>query len=199
MRPAQRRKIGLSQFARAAFVCAALTASFGCTRDPEVKHPGISTSSHVSPPPVAVPRLPAGTFDQARSHDGQLKAVAARLSGDLAGARHAAEAAAFDWPANLDAWTELAADCRAAGEAQCALYAEFFRAKVEFLAGQPPRVAVLGFASMAAGRIGTHSGDYVYNQRTLDTALRLASFYDEREAQRGLGAPAPKPAVKPTP
>ena len=180
---------------RVSVLLLAVAALAGCTRDVELKRTTAKESTHVSPPPVAVPRLPAGSFDQARAHSGQLKAAAARLSGDLPAARHSAETAVADWPDDLDAWAELAADCRGAGDIQCALYADFFHAKIEFVDTLPPRVAVLGFASIAAGSVGTRVGDYVYDRRTLDTALRIASFYDERDVAR----PAPPRPVKPAP
>jgi len=162
-------------------VALAATALAGCDRDIELKRPFGQSFNHVSPTPPVVPRLPPGTFDQARAQTERTHAAAARLSGDAAGARKAAEAAAADWPGDPDNWRELAADCRALDDNACALYADFFGAKVDYVNGLPPRAATLGFASLAQGEVGTHTGDYVYDRRTLDTAARLASFYDARD------------------
>ena len=155
----------------------------GCTRTVEVKNSGFHTA-HVSPPPVTVPQLPPGSFDRARAAGERAAAAAARQAGDPARARTEAEAAVADWPADLAAWDELAADCAALKDELCQHYAAFFRAQVDFVEKLPPRVAVLGFASLAANPVGTHSGNYIYDRRTLETALRLASFYDEQDQLR---------------
>jgi len=178
------RVLGRKDWGRKVWVVAMLApaALLGCNREVELKHPNAVASTHVSPTPPIVPRLPAGTFDEARARGELLKAQAARLSGDSAGARQAAEAAAADWPADAAAWAELAVDCRATGDDLCGRYADFFQAKVDFVNPLPPRVAVLGFATLAGDTVGTHSGDYVYDQRTLDMAARIASFYDQRDA-----------------
>jgi len=192
--------IGYRLVSRAAkLALAGATALFlvsGCTRTAEVKNSAFRTG-HVSPPPVTVPRLPPGTFDRARAETERAAATAARQAGDPARARTEVEAALADWPADLAAWDELEADCVALNDDRCRLYAEFFHAKVAFVDTLPPRVAVLGFASLAANPVGTHSGNYIYDRRTLDTALRLASFYDERDKLRDVRLmphPAPAPA-----
>jgi hypothetical protein len=184
--------------ARWAFALLALVALVGCDRTIQLKRPAAAPSSHVSPTPPVVARLPPGTFDQQRALSELAKAQAARLAGDPADARKLAEAAVADWPGNAAAWEELGADCRAANDHTCAGYADFFAAKVDFVNAQPPRVAVLGFANLAVGEIGTHTGDYTYDQRTLDTAARLASFYDERDTLSGVRlVPRPVPEPKP--
>jgi len=188
----------IARSARWVFALLALVALVGCDRTIQLKRPPAAASSHVSPTPPVVTRLPPGTFDQARALAELAKAQAARLAGDLPGARKLAEAAVADWPGNAAAWEELGADCRAANDQSCAGYAEFFAAKVDFVNAQPPRVAVLGFANLAGGDIGTHTGDYTYDQRTLDTAARLASFYDERDTLSGVRLmPKPEPEPKP--
>lgn len=169
--------------ARWAVMTAVALALSGCTRAAEIKMVG-GHSSHVSPPPVAVPHLPAGSFDRDKAHDETVAAAAARQAGDAGRARALAEAAVAHWPADLAAWDELTADCAALNDEPCRRYAVFFRAKVDFVDTLPPRIAVLGFASLADNTVGTHSGDYVYDRRTLDTALRLASFYDEQDELR---------------
>ena len=164
-------------------IMAAVLAVSACTRTTEVK-PSRLHSAHVSPDPAVVPRLPPGSFDHAKEQDELAAARAARLAGDAARARAAAEAAIAHWPADLAAWDELSADCAALKDDPCQRYAAFFRAKVEFVATLPPRAAVLGFASLADNPVGTQSGNYVYDRRTLDTALRLASFYDAQDQLR---------------
>jgi len=190
-------RLGWTIFAGTAAL--AIAALPGCAQNMELKKQRDQTSSHVSPPPVAVPRLPPGTFDQAAERNALAAAKAARLGGDAATARGDAELAIARWPGDASAWTELAADCQAAADAGCAQFADFFAAKVEFTATLPPRAAVLGFATLASGKVGTHSGDYVYDQRTLETALRLASFYDEQDTLRGVRAPHLKPATQLSP
>lgn len=189
--------------ARAALLVACLIAVTGCDRTAEIKRsPLASSTSHVSPPPVAVPRLPPGTFDQAAAHAEVNAAIAARLAGDGPAARRSAEAAVAHWPADLAAWDELARDCRAVNDESCVGYAIFFHAKVEFTNSLPPRVGVLGFASLAAAKLGDRSGNYVYDQRTFDTALHIASFYDEQDALREARIPPgvlPKPEPEPAP
>jgi hypothetical protein len=169
----------------AVLLAAGLAVLAGCARNAEIaKSPLAASSGHVSPPPVAVPRLPPGTFDQAAAQSDVNAAVAARIAGDAVAARRSSEAAIALWPANLAAWDELARDCRAVNDENCVGYAIFFHAKVEFVSNLPPRVGVLGFASLASAKLGDRSGNYVYDQRTFDTALRLASFYDEQDALR---------------
>ena len=169
----------------AVLLAACLAVLAGCARNAEIKKsPLAASSNHVSPPPVAVPHMPPGTFDQAAAHGEVAAAVAARLAGDGAAARRSSEAAIAPWPADLSAWDELARDCRAVNDETCVGYAIFFHAKVEFVANLPPRVGVLGFASLASAKLSDHTGNYVYDQRTFDTALRLASFYDEQDALR---------------
>ncbi len=176
---------------RWAVVLAVALAVAGCTRTAEIKSKlQVSPSNHVSPPPVAVPRLAAGSFDRARAESELAAAAAARQAGDVPRARSEAEAATAHWPAELAAWDELAADCTLLKDDPCQRYAAFFRAKVEFVDTLPPRIAVLGFASLADNAVGTRSGNYVYDRRTLDTALRLASFYDEQDNLRDV-RPAP--------
>jgi type II secretory pathway pseudopilin PulG len=187
-------------------MAAAALALAGCERTTEIKAAGVHTS-HVSPPSVAVPRLPPGSFDRDKAHDEIAAAAAARQAGDTAHARALAEAAVAHWPADLAAWDELAADCTALKDDLCQRYAAFFRAKVDFVDALPPRIAVLGFASLADNIVGTHSGDYVYDRRTLDTALRLASFYDEQDQLRDVrltpvpyqAPPKPKRSATPPP
>jgi hypothetical protein len=171
--------------ARWVVMAAVALALAGCARTTEIKTAGIHTS-HVSPPPVAVPRLPPGSFDYDKAHEELAAAQAARGANDAAHARALVEAAVAHWPADLAAWDELAADCAALKDDLCQRYAAFFHAKVDFVGTLPPRIAVLGFASLADNTVGTHSGDYVYDRRTLDTALRLASFYDEQDELRGV-------------
>jgi hypothetical protein len=174
----------------------ALALLSGCARELEVKR-AFGQSNHVSPTPPVVAKLPPGTFDQQRGQSELLKARETRLAGDAAGARRLAEAAVADWPGDATAWEELGADCRGLGDQVCAGYADFFGAKVDFINAQPPRVGVLGFATLAQGQVGTHTGDYVYDQRTLDTAARLASFYDERDALSPLRMPPVQTEPKP--
>jgi hypothetical protein len=175
---------------------AAMAALAACARDIELKHQLSGNGGHVSPTPPNVPHMPPGTFDQARAQGELRQAQAARLAGDPQGARRAAESAVADWPGDAAAWEELAADCRAGADEVGARYADFFAAKIDFVSTLPPRVAVLGFATLAAGTVGTHTGDYVYDQRTLDTAQRIASFYDERDAVAAFRIP-PKAEAKP--
>ena len=180
----------------AALVAAALA---GCARNTELKHATLAPSStHVSPPPVAVPRLPPGTFDQGKERADLAAAERARSAGNASAARRADEAAVADWPGDAAAWKALAADCRNAGDESCARYADFFAAKIDFVATLPPRAAVLGFATLATAGEGARSGDYIYDRRTLDTALRLASFYDEQDRMREVRAPT-RPKLKPNP
>ena len=47
-------------------VVASAKAAAGCTRTTEVKPSALHTT-HVSPPPVTVPRLPPGSFDRAKA------------------------------------------------------------------------------------------------------------------------------------
>jgi len=166
----------------------------GCNREMVVKHIGTGSGSHVSPPPVQIAKMPPGTFDQAREQSELAAAVSARASGDLAKARAGAESAVASWPGDAAAWKELQADCEGAKDPACALYAEFFGAKVEFVDTLPPRAAVLGFATLADSKVGTHSGNYTYDQRTLDTALRLASFYNDQDELAAV-RPVPKPVA----
>jgi type II secretory pathway pseudopilin PulG len=193
------RKCGVRLIGQGALVLAAILVVAGCNREAEIKRSALH-SNHVSPPPVAVPQLPAGSFDQAKAQDEVQAAAAARQAGDSARARSAAEAAVAHWPADLAAWDELTADCTALKDDLCQRYAEFFHAKVDFVDKLPPRIAVLGFASLADNPVGTQSGDYVYDRRTLDTALRLASFYDEQDQLRDVrlaAHPSTQPPAKP--
>jgi len=178
-------------------IVATVLAVSGCTRTAEVK-PSALHATHVSPPPVVVPRLPPGSFDRAKAQEELAAARAARLAGDAGRARAAAEAAVAHWPADLAAWDELAADCAALKDDLCQRYGAFFRAKVDFVATLPPRIAVLGFASLADNPVGTQSGNYIYDRRTLDTALRLASFYDEQDQLRDVRL-VPHPTAPPPP
>jgi hypothetical protein len=180
---------------RAGAIGLAVAALAGCSRDHESKGSLFPpTANHVSPPPVTVPQMPKGTFDEAAGHGERQAATSSRLAGNPAEARAHAEKAALFWPADLSAWDELAADCGLLKDLACQRYAAFFRAKVEFVATLPPRVAVLGFASLNAAGVVVKVGDYTYDQRTLDTALRLASFYDEQDQLREARIPASKPA-----
>ncbi|HEY1722664.1 MAG TPA: hypothetical protein VGG27_15575 [Magnetospirillaceae bacterium] len=170
----------------------------GCNRAEETKGTLFpSSSSHVSPPPVAVPRLPPGSFDAAQSRAERGEAARLRQANDAAAARGHAEHAAMLWPADLAAWDELKADCTALNDVTCERYADFFHAKIEFVTPLPPRMAVLGFASLNASGLGVKVGDYTYDQQTLDTALRLASFYDEQDQLRDARL-KPKPAATPS-
>jgi hypothetical protein len=177
----------------------AVLAVAGCDRNAETKGALFPASSHhISPPPVAVPRLPPGSFDETEATAERAAAASLRTAGDLARARGRAEKAIALWPADLASWDELAADCRALGDLKCEHYAAFFRAKIEFVSTLPPRVAVLGFASLNAAGAGVKVGDYTYDQQTLDTALRLASFYDEQDQLRDV-RPRPKQSAAKTP
>jgi hypothetical protein len=170
----------------------------GCDRTREIKGSLFPASSgHVSPPPVEVPRLPPGTFDAARGQAEREQAAALRRAGNAAEARAHAEQAVALWPADLGAWDELGADCALLNDLACQRYAAFFHAKVEFVSTLPPRVAVLGFASLNAAGPGVKVGDYTYDQKTLDTALRLASFYDEQDQLRGTRIAPRKAAAQP--
>jgi len=178
---------------------AALAILGACARNAEFKRPFSPVSSHVSPPPVQVPQLPPGTFDQAAASAALAAAQADAKGGNAAKARTEAERAVTLWPGDAASWRELAADCRTLGDDSCALYADFFGAKVEFLATQPPRAGVLGFATLATGKVGTRSGDYVYDQKTIDTALRLASFYDQQDTMRAARGPRLRPTTQLSP
>lgn len=140
---------------------------------------------HISPPTLVVQDMPPGTFDRDKETAEVAAAKAARAAGDYAGARRSAETAIGHWPADPAAWTELAADCFAASDAACQNYAAFFRAKIDFTNTLPPRAGVLGFANIAESPVGTMSGNYRYDQRTIDTARRLEAFYDEQDPLRG--------------
>ena len=172
----------------------------GCNRATETKGSLFpATANHVSPPPVTVPRLPPGSFDAAASRSERAEAASFRSANDVARARAHADRAVMLWPGDVDAWTELAADCAALNDLHCQRYAGFFRAKVEFVSTLPPRIAVLGFASLDASGVGVKVGDYVYDQQTLDTALRLASFYDEQDQLRDARPKPSKTAAQPAP
>jgi type II secretory pathway pseudopilin PulG len=145
------------------------------------------SARHVSPAAVEPPVLPAGSFDQAKERAELAAAQAARQAGDGAQARAQAEAAVAHWPSDLAAWDELQADCQALKDESCRQHAAFFRAKVEFVSGLAPRVAVLGFQTIAEEPPGTRVGGFTYDQATIDTARRLWAFYhsiDPLNAQR---------------
>ncbi len=150
------------------------TVLAGCNRTKETKGALFPNSSaHVSPPPVEVPRLPAGSFDAMESKAERDAAAAIRQANDAAGARAHAEKAVMLWPADRDAWSELSADCAALKDLACQRYAAFFGAKVEFAGTLPPRMAVLGFASLNAAGSGVKAGRL--HLRPADPRYRAAS------------------------
>ena len=167
----------------------------GCGQQIELKRPRGETN-RVSPPLPEIAKLPPGTFNQARAKGELDQARAAGQAGDTAGARKLAEASLTDWPGDPAAWEELAALCRVLKDTACASYADFFGAKVDFVNGQPPRVGTLGFATLGQQDVGSHVGEYTYDQRTIDMARRLASFYDARDAITPI-RPVPPPPKTP--
>ncbi len=136
---------------------------------------------HVSPAPVPPPTLPPGSFDEAKAKSELAAARDAREAGKAADARHLAEAAIEHWPGDPAAWAELQSDCQSLGDVQCRRYADFFRAKVEFVKTLPARAGVLGFQNIAEAPTGTKSGDYTYDDKTTATARRLWAFYHQED------------------
>ena len=143
--------------------------------------------THVSPPAVEPPAWPADSFDQAKADAALNAARQARLQGDPAAARLAAETALAAWPVTIDAWEELILDCRALADSQCQQYATFFHAKLLELSGLPMRAAALGFETMAENPEGTKIDNTIYDRRTLDMAERLWVFCHQKDPVRDKG------------
>jgi hypothetical protein len=158
----------------------------GCAETP-IKTAQVPTQHrHVSPAAVAAPELPGDSFDQARGRSQLAVAEAARLAGHPAEARQSAEASIDSWPSDSAAWTELETECRTLKDEPCQNRAGFFLAKIDYLKDLPARAAVLGFQTIAEEPLGTKSGDVVYDQKTIDLARRLWSFYDTQDPMKAM-------------
>jgi hypothetical protein len=146
--------------------------------------------THVSPPFVEPPVLPAGSFDQARAAQRLLDGKEALQRGDLGAAQAATEQALASWPVAIEGWEQLIELCQRQDDQSCRRYATFYHAKLVMLNGLPMRAAALGFESVAANPPGTKVDDTVYDQRMLDMATRLWVFCSREDPSR---ATAPEP------
>jgi len=178
---------------------ALLTACASSSDDDEVKAKPSRTSSstsrhHESPAPTPVEQLPAGSFDQAKARAELAQAQALRQGGDDASARAYAEAAADHWPALQEAWAELQAACHAQGDKVCERDAQMMHDKIAFVATQPPRMAMLGFQTMAdqpPPKPGKKEDGL--DAWTVAKARRAAAFYNVADPVAALrNAPLPK-------
>lgn len=137
----------------------------------------------------------ASVFDRSRSNQALADAQAARRSGAAAQARVFAETAVNDWPASVEAWSELQADCQALADRQCRQHADFFHDKVADMSDLPPRVVVLGLQTLLedndpddreqpkTARNGKASpGDSErIDDWTYAMAQRMMTFYDRQD------------------
>jgi len=144
--------------------------------------------THVSPPAVEPPVLPAGSFDEGlaaqRLQDGKI----ALQRADLPVARSATEAALALWPVAIEAWEQLIEVCQQQGDDSCRRYATFYHAKLVMLNGLPMRAAALGFETVAANPPGAKVDDMVYDQRMLDMATRLWVFCSREDPSHATAA-----------
>ncbi|HIJ39444.1 MAG TPA: hypothetical protein HPP80_11175, partial [Rhodospirillaceae bacterium] len=163
----------------ASFCALALLAA--CAEKPAKSEKLASQNHHSSPPRIAPPRLPPGSFDQARATALRESARAARAAGDKDQARQALQDAIAFWPVDPAAWTELESLCQAVKDRQCQDYAAFFSSKLDFLKDQSPRSAALGFQNIAEEEPGAMAGNYRLDQATLEMGLRLWAFYGQSD------------------
>ena len=181
----------MSWWKRSVTIATAVALLAACADASEKKVAKTSSPKHVSPAPVPVPLMPAGTFDHAKEANELAAARTARASGDNLRAHGMAEAAVNHWPGDIAAWAELQAANQALGDDPGQRYADFFHNKIEYVNPLPARVAVLGFQNIAEQPPGTTAGGYVFDQRTIAMARRLEAFYNSLDpvvAQRN--APA---------
>lgn len=174
----------MSWWKRSVAAASALALLSGCATGGEQTGKPLRQSKRVSPAPVEAPTLPPGTFDQAKERSELAAAQAARQAGDASKARQLAEEATNHWPGDAAAWDELKTDCQATGDTECADYAAFFRAKIDYVKPLPAKAAQLGFQSLAEEPAGPKSEGFTYDERTVETARRLWAFYHLQDTAR---------------
>jgi hypothetical protein len=174
----KKEKARMNRGIRLVSIAVAVGLLAACASETENPRPR-QVSGHVSPPPVTPAKLPAGTFDRDKAQGELAAARTAQQAGDLHQAKILTEAAINHWPGDIDAWTELLAVDQALNDADGVHYATFFHDKIDFVNPLPPRIAVMGFQSMADAGSDRQDKDVRHDPQTIAMAGRLASFYNE--------------------